>query len=86
MDVDGKLVPQLAKAMPEISADKLTYTFDLRDDVVFHNGQPLTADDVKYSFESMLDVKRNAARRGIFTKIDKVVVDTPHRVQVIHQA
>jgi peptide/nickel transport system substrate-binding protein len=83
MDVDGNLVPQLAKAMPEISADKLTYTFDLRDDVAFQNGQPLTADDVKYSFESMLDPKRNAARRGIFTKIQKVVVDGPHRVQVV---
>src|SRR5882757_8960246 len=32
MDVDGNLYPQLAKTMPEISADKLTYTFDLRED------------------------------------------------------
>ncbi len=83
MDVDGNLVPQLAKAMPEVSADKLTYTFDLRDDVAFHNGQPMMAEDVKYSFESMLDPKRAAARRGVFIKIDKVVVDSPHRVQVI---
>jgi peptide/nickel transport system substrate-binding protein len=80
MDVDGNLYPQLAKAMPEISADKLTYTFDLRDDVVFHNGQPMTSEDVKYSFESMLDPNRKAVRRGIFTKIDKVVADSKYRV------
>jgi peptide/nickel transport system substrate-binding protein len=83
MDIDGNLVPQLAKTMPEVSADKLTYTFDLRDDVAFQNGQPLTAEDVKYSFESMLDPQRNAARRGIFTKITKVIADSPHRVQVV---
>ena len=41
-DVDGVLKPQLAKALPEISADKLTYTFELRDDVLFQNGQLIT--------------------------------------------
>jgi peptide/nickel transport system substrate-binding protein len=81
-DQDGVLKPQLAKALPEISADKLVYTFDLRDDVHFHNGQQMTADDVKYSFDSMLDPKRGAARRGVFARIDKVEVDGPNRVHV----
>jgi peptide/nickel transport system substrate-binding protein len=81
-DVDGVLRPQLAKALPEISADKLVYTFELRDDVYFHNGKKLDAEDVKYSFESLLDVKRNAARRGIFARIDRVEVDSPTRVRV----
>jgi peptide/nickel transport system substrate-binding protein len=62
-DQDGVLRPQLAKALPDISADKLTYTFELREDVLFHNGQPMTSADVKYSFESMLDPKRAAVRR-----------------------
>src|SRR3954470_7134344 len=81
-DQEGVLKPQLAKALPEISADKLVYTFELRDDVAFHNGQKMTAEDVKYSFDSMLDPKRGAARRGVFARIDKVVVDSPTRVQV----
>src|ERR1700710_254051 len=34
VDVDGNLQPWLARALPQISADKMTYTFDLRDDVV----------------------------------------------------
>ena len=81
-DQEGVLKPQLAKALPEISADKLVYTFDLRDDVAFHNGQKMTAEDVKYSFDSMLDPKRGAARRGVFARIDKVEVDGPTRVRV----
>ncbi len=79
---EGVLRPQLAKALPEISADKLVYTFDLRDDVTFHSGQKMTAEDVKYSFDSMLDAKRGAARRGVFARIDKVEIDTPTRVRV----
>jgi peptide/nickel transport system substrate-binding protein len=79
-DQDGVLRPQLAKALPEISADKLTYTFELRDDVLFHNGQQMTSADVKYSFESMLDPKRNAVRRPLFTRIQKVDTDGPYRV------
>ncbi|MBV8913799.1 MAG: ABC transporter substrate-binding protein [Acetobacteraceae bacterium] len=81
-DQDGVLKPQLAKALPEVSADKLIYTFDLRDDVQFHNGQKMTAEDVKYSFDSMLDPQRAAARRGVFARIDKVEVDSPARVRV----
>lgn len=82
-DVDGTLRPQLARALPAISADKLRYTFELRDDVAFQNGKPMTSEDVKYSFESMSDVKRNAARRVIFEKIARVETDGPHRVHVI---
>ena len=81
-DADGMLQPQLAKRLPEISANKLVYTFDLRDEVYFHDGQKMTSADVKYSFESMLDAKRNAARRGPFLRIDKVEVDGPGRVHV----
>ena len=82
-DVDGVLRPHLAKALPKTSSDKLTYSFDLREDVLFQNGQPMTSEDVKYSFDSMLDVKRNAARRKIFKTITKVETDGPHRVHVI---
>ncbi len=41
-DIDGVLKPQLAKAMPEISTDKLVYSFELRNDVAFQNGQQMT--------------------------------------------
>lgn len=42
-------VPNLITGPPQISDDKLTYTFSLRPDVAFSNGRSLTADDVKWS-------------------------------------
>lgn len=49
-DEDGGLHPQLAESY-EISDDGLVYTFHLRKDVKFQNGDPFTAKDVKYSFD-----------------------------------
>jgi peptide/nickel transport system substrate-binding protein len=47
------VVPELATGY-EVSDDGLTYTFTLRDDVDFHDGSPVTADDVVYTVERML--------------------------------
>lgn len=46
----GKFVPMLAKSWT-ISDDGLVYTFELRDDVTFHNGEKFTADDVVFTWE-----------------------------------
>jgi peptide/nickel transport system substrate-binding protein len=49
---DGlKLVPDLAAAEPEISADKLTYTFKLRSGTKFDDGAAITSKDIKYGIE-----------------------------------
>jgi len=49
---DGlKLVPDLASAEPQISADKLTYTFKLRSGLKFDDGSPITSKDIKYGVE-----------------------------------
>jgi peptide/nickel transport system substrate-binding protein len=82
-DIDGELRPQLAKALPEISADKLVYSFELRDDVAFQNGQKLTSEDVKYSFEWMLDPANKAAQRPIFSRLSHVETDGPDRLRVV---
>ncbi|MDQ3353398.1 MAG: ABC transporter substrate-binding protein [Actinomycetota bacterium] len=50
-DVAGQLLPWLAKEMPTRSDDGLTYTFELHENVRWHDGQPLTADDVVFTFE-----------------------------------
>ena len=49
-DNDLNVVPDIASAMPEISSDKLTYTFKLRPDVTFSNGDKVTSADVLYSW------------------------------------
>ena len=48
-DENLEMVPALAESW-EVSEDGLTYTFDLRDGVTWHDGSPLTADDVVYSY------------------------------------
>lgn len=50
------LIPALAESY-EVSDDGLTYTFVLRDGVVFSNGRAIVAEDVKYSFERILNPK-----------------------------
>ena len=49
-DSELKPVPDLAERW-EISRDGKTYTFYLREDIKFHDGKKLTAEDIKYSFE-----------------------------------
>ena len=46
-----KLVPDLAAAEPEISADKLTYTFKLKSGLKWDDGSPITSKDIKYGIE-----------------------------------
>ncbi|HEY1643408.1 MAG TPA: ABC transporter substrate-binding protein [Streptosporangiaceae bacterium] len=50
----GGPVPNIAAAMPQVSADAKTLTFKLRPDVKFHNGRTVTAGDFIYSWERML--------------------------------
>ena len=45
----GQTTPSLAESW-SISQDGLSYTFLLRQNIRFHNGEPVTADDVKFSF------------------------------------
>lgn len=48
-------VPDLAVELPEVSADLRQVKVRLRDDVLFHDGRPLTADDVVYTWQSLID-------------------------------
>ncbi len=48
-----ELRPQLAVARPEISADKLEYTFKIRQDAHFQDGRPLTGEDVLFSIKAI---------------------------------
>jgi peptide/nickel transport system substrate-binding protein len=50
---DGALMPLIAASLPKVSADGLTYTFDIRKDVKWSDGRPLTADDVVFTYRTM---------------------------------
>jgi peptide/nickel transport system substrate-binding protein len=69
------MAPSLAETWTE-SPDKLVYEFKLRKGIKFHNGDPFTAEDVKFSFE-------RAKGAQLKEKVKEVVVVDPHTVRFI---
>ncbi|MCW8995708.1 MAG: ABC transporter substrate-binding protein [Psychromonas sp.] len=72
--------PLLAESW-EISGDGKTYTFHLRKGVKFHNGQPFTSADVKYTFEATLDEKNASPNREFLKPIQ--AIETPDAYTLI---
>jgi peptide/nickel transport system substrate-binding protein len=68
--------PSLAKSWAA-SDDGLVYEFILRDGVKFHNGEPVTAEDVKFSYERY----RGAANKALKDRV--AAVDTPDAKRVL---
>jgi peptide/nickel transport system substrate-binding protein len=78
-----KLKPCLAESW-EISPDQFTYTFHLRHGVKWHDGQPFTADDVKFTYDRIMDPKVDAAPiRSYFTNIKSCDVLDPYTVRFV---
>ena len=61
--------------------DPLTWVFDLVDNATFHNGEKFTAEDVKYTFDRMLDPATGATSAASFEAIDSVEVVSPTQVK-----
>jgi len=74
----GLITPSLAESWTE-SKDHLTYTFVLRKGVRFHNGEPVTAEDVKYSW----DRYRGASAKLLHDKVKEVSVVDPGHIRFV---
>ena len=68
----------LAESWTE-SPDGLVYEFKLREGLKFHNGDPFTAEDVKFSFERY----RGVGAQEFRAKVKAVEVVDPHRVRFL---
>ena len=53
--LEGELVLGMIEDEPEVSEDKLTYTFKIREDANWSNGDPVTADDFVYAWQRLTD-------------------------------
>lgn len=78
-ELTGEIDPCLATSY-DVSEDGLTYTFHLRDDVYFHNGEKMTADDVVFSFHRAMDP--NLMMSNFTTNISEVAAVDETTVQV----
>lgn len=79
-DAAGELEPALATDWEAI--DDHSWRFVLRDDVVWHDGVPFTAEDVKYTFERAANDAELPAH-SLFTDFDEVEVVNEHEL-IVH--
>lgn len=78
-DADGNIVPSLATEWEEL--DDTTIRFHLREDALFHNGDPVTAEDVKYTIERAETMPGSSSFMSAFDGAGTKVVDE-HTVDI----
>ncbi|MGQ0604524.1 MAG: ABC transporter substrate-binding protein [Anaerolineales bacterium] len=80
LDVNANPVPDLATSW-EISDDSTTYTFHLAEGVTWHDGEPFSSEDVKFTFENILLKYHSRTKAGL----EKIVagIDTPDANTVV---
>ncbi|MDR9392013.1 MAG: ABC transporter substrate-binding protein [Trueperaceae bacterium] len=78
-DWDGTIRPMLATSW-SASDDGLTWTFKLREGVTFHNGDELTAADVKYSYDYIRSEDCGCAGSVYLNAVESIEVVDPYTV------
>jgi peptide/nickel transport system substrate-binding protein len=80
VDKDGQLVGLLATDWT-ISDDGLHYTFKLKKGVKFHDGSSFTAEDVKYTYNRVMDPKTGYAKASNYMVIDQIQTPDDYTVE-----
>jgi peptide/nickel transport system substrate-binding protein len=79
-DADGNLVPMLAAEIPSaeegsVAADGMSVTWKLKRDILWHDGQPFTADDVVFNWEYASDPATAATTLGTYRDVTAEKID-----------
>ncbi len=77
----GRIVGQIADSW-DVSEDGLTYTFNLRDDVMWTDGEPLTAEDVVFTFDAINTESLASPRRSGFDTVESWTAVDDYTVEV----
>ena len=76
-----EMEPRIAVDEPHISEDGLEWTYTLREGVLFHDGEEVTADDVVFTYEIFLHEDYTGPRAGSFTALEKVEAINDYEVK-----
>lgn len=78
-DGDGQVIPRLAERW-DYDPDTLTYTFYLAQGVTWHDGQPFTAEDVKFTYEAIMDPDNGSENAPNYEDVTDITVIDDHTV------
>lgn len=71
------MIPQLAKSLPEESTDHLKFTYEIREEAAWDNGDPITAEDVIFTYKiNKCPLTDNPNSRPYFENIQTIIVDS----------
>src|SRR5215211_5894913 len=81
LDADGNVVPSLATAWERL--DPITIRLQLRQGVKFHGGQDFTAEDVRWTFEELVNADKKYKNASSVNIVERIDVIDPYTVNLV---
>ncbi len=81
LDDTLKIVPDLAERWEVLEGGKI-YRFYIDSKKTFCNGKTVTAQDVKYSYDRLLDIKTGSPNRWVFERVDSIRAINNHTLEI----
>ena len=78
-DGDDQVAPGLAESW-DFDEESCTYTFHLAENVKWHDGEPFTADDVKFTIEAIMDPENGSENAPNYEDVQEITVVDDHTV------
>ena len=87
-DPDGNLVPFLAAEIPSlqnggVAKDGRSVTWQLKANAAWHDGKPVTADDLIFNWEYVMDPATAAVTQGSYTNIERIDKPDSHTIKIV---
>lgn len=79
-DGNNEVVPRLAKSW-DYDEENSTYTFHLEEGVKWHDGEPFTAEDVKFTIEAIMDPANESENAPNYEDVESITVIDDHTVE-----